>query len=317
MSEDAMKKPSPFSQVFLRCSSRSIPAVAQPSTSVVAILSSGGSRHYMSSRHETVDGVCAMPEALEIELYRRSAEGALNRRIVEVMTPDGWYLKQTHEEELTAALVGNEFTSARRHGKLLLLTVGSGRLGLRFGMTGRLVVDGDAAIDELLYSSHRNEPQFERFAVRFGDGGRLSISDPRRLGGVELDPDVDRLGPDVLTVTEAELSTALRGGKNSLKARLLDQERLAGIGNLLADEILWRAKLSPLRVSGELSSTLRGRLHREILAVTAELLARGGSHMGNFMEARSAHGRCPRCSAAVRHDTVGGRSTYWCPREQK
>jgi formamidopyrimidine-DNA glycosylase len=272
-----------------------------------------------------------MPEALEIEMYRRSAERALSRSIVGIVANDSWYLKNVDANELRAALVGAEFTSARRKGKLLLLDVGLsdrdsratvgvlGVLGLRFGMTGRLVVDGRSSIAELLYSATRapDDTTFDRFAVMFADGGGFAISDPRRLGGVEWNPDVDRLGPDALSVSLPDLRSALHGGINPLKARLLDQQRVAGIGNLLADEILWRAKLSPLRPSGALSAALSLRLHREILAVTAELLERGGSHLGDFMEARSVGGHCPRCGGSVRHDTVGGRSTYWCPREQR
>jgi formamidopyrimidine-DNA glycosylase len=264
-----------------------------------------------------------MPEALEIELYRRSSEHSLHRTIAAVRAPDAWFLKGVEAESLTHTLVGASFLSTGRRGKLLMLTVGQpgapaeAVLGLRFGMTGRLIVDGSAAIGELLYSSAREEPRYERFAVEFVDGGSLVISDPRRLGGVELNPDVERLGPDALSLTLPELSAALAGGRNALKARLLDQERLAGIGNLLADEILWRAKLSPLRISGELSAPERKRLHAQVLAVTAELLDRGGSHLGDFMTARSRFAWCPRCGRSVRHDRVGGRSTFWCPFEQK
>jgi len=108
-------------------------------------------------------------------------------------------------------------------------------------MTGSLLVDGHASIEELIYSPRRAEPRWDRFSVRFTDGGGLVVHDPRLLGGVSLDPDETVLGPDAMTVTPAQLREVLAGSAAPVKARLMDQARLAGVGNLLADEILWRA----------------------------------------------------------------------------
>src|SRR5205085_10121976 len=116
-----------------------------------------------------------------------------------------------------------------------------------FGMSGRLLVDGTAGVEELLYSSNRALEAWDRFAIRFVNGGDLRMRDPRRLGGVELDPDESRLGPDALSLTPKQLATALNGSTAPLKARLLDQARVAGVGNLIADEALWRAGLDPAR----------------------------------------------------------------------
>ena len=135
----------------------------------------------------------------------------------------------------------------------MLLHVGDAVLGLRFGMTGRLLVDDDAAIAQLEYSSDRNDPAWDRFALHFDDGGRMVMRDPRRLGGVELDPDESRLGVDAWTITAPELSDRLAGSRTALKARLMDQGRIAGLGNLLTDEILWRVGLAPVRQAGSLT----------------------------------------------------------------
>ena len=102
-------------------------------------------------------------------------------------------------------------------------------------------------MDRLLYAPAGDETRHDRFTVRFADGGWLAMRDARRLGAVELDPDEDRLGPDALTATPADLRGALAGSAVALKARLLDQSRLAGVGNLIADEVLWRAGLAPAR----------------------------------------------------------------------
>jgi formamidopyrimidine-DNA glycosylase len=254
-----------------------------------------------------------------VEMYRRAAEQMLHRTISTVQADDHWFLKEgTTSESLIDCLVGSRFAATSRIGKLLLLAVeGTDRLlGMRFGMTGRLVVDGGAVIDELLYSSHRNDPKFVRFAIEFTDGGRAEISDPRRLGGVALDPSTHELGPDAATVTLPVLRRALEGSSTSVKARLLDQSRIAGIGNLIADEVLWRAKLSPERESRSLSPQEGKRLHQTLTATIADLQLRGGSHLGDFMSARHRDGACPRCGRLVRREQLGGRTTYWCPHDQ-
>ena len=261
-----------------------------------------------------------MPELPEVERYRRLAEvAALDRVIADVRAPDAWYLKRdTSGALLVAALVGRRFSAARRRGKLMMLDTDDGTvLGLRFGMSGRLLVDGRAGVDQLLYSSAVADGRFDRFGVVFSDGGSLVMSDPRRLGGVEVDPDETRLGPDALCVSLAELRGALSGAQVALKARLLDQAHLAGVGNLIADEVLWRAGLSPLRPAGELPRAGVKRLHDHLTAGLADLIERGGSHTGDLMPHRRPGGLCPKDGAALVRATVGGRTTWWCPRHQR
>ena len=106
-----------------------------------------------------------------------------------------------------------------------------------------------------------------------------------------------------------------RGGA-PVKARLLDQSVVAGVGNLLADEALWRAGLSPLRPAGELRDDELDRLRRALRGAVRDAIRRGGVHTGDLIPARERGGRCPRCGAALERATVGGRTTFWCPREQ-
>ena len=254
---------------------------------------------------------------LEVEAYRRLAERAVGRVIAGVEAPDAWYLKGgLTAAEVAAALEAETVTGTRRRGKLLILDTTGPALGLRFGMTGRLVLDGEAGVDELIYSSARREPAWDRFALVFSDSTRLAVSDPRRLGGVLLDPIEARLGPDAGAITLAELRSALKGSRTALKARLLDQARVAGIGNLLADEMLWRAGLDPRRPAGDLDANELRRLHRHVRGTVAELAERGGSHMGDLMPARARGSHCPRDGAALARETVGGRTTWWCPAHQ-
>ncbi|MGH9217085.1 MAG: DNA-formamidopyrimidine glycosylase family protein, partial [Acidimicrobiales bacterium] len=188
---------------------------------------------------------------LEVETYRRQAEAVVGRTVAHVDAPDTWYVKRGSPDEVVAAVTRRTVDGVRRIGKLLVLDLDDGtRLGLRFGMSGRLLVDGGAAIDRLQYASARSNPAWDRFALRFTDGSDLRIRDPRRLGGVELEPDEGRLGVDAQHARIRDMEAAVRGSRAPLKARLLDQTRIAGIGNLLADEILFRAGLDPARPAG-------------------------------------------------------------------
>jgi formamidopyrimidine-DNA glycosylase len=267
-----------------------------------------------------------VPEIIEVELYRIAASATIGRTIVAVDAPDGWYVKRgLGPSALAGALRGRVVNDARRHGKLLLLDldldldldIEAATLGLRFGMTGRLIVDGLAPITELAYGSSRPERAWERFALRFAGGGSLVISDPRRLGGVELDPDESDLGPDACSLTGPQLSQALAGSNAPLKARLMDQTRIAGLGNLLTDEILWRSGLDPARPAGSLDGRQRAQLARTIAATLTDLTARGGSHTGDLQDSRRHGGRCPRDGTPLLRRTVAGRTTYSCPRHQR
>lgn len=262
-----------------------------------------------------------MPELIEVEFYRRAAEVLCDSGspIVEVIAPDPWYLKGGLDAAtLRDAVVGLPLVGLRRRGKLLVCELDGGvTLGLRFGMTGRLIVDGEAPIDRLLYTSARDDPAWDRFALRFGDGRVVRMQDPRRLGGVELCPDEKALGPDAATLTAGQLRSALAGSNAALKARLMDQSRVAGLGNLLTDETLWRARLSPWLPASSLSGRRVGGLAATVRATVGLLSERGGSHTGDLQPSRARGGHCPRCGEPLTIDTVGGRTTYWCARCQQ
>ncbi len=259
-----------------------------------------------------------MPEGVEIEMYRRTAELAVGRAIESVEACDAWYLKEgTTAEEVAAACEAAAVVGTRRIGKLLLLDLSSGHvLGLRFGMTGRLLVDGTGSIESLEYSSDRDDPAWDRFVLHFSDGGSLRIRDPRRLGGVAIDPDESSLGADVFTVGIEQLRDRVLVGEVALKARLLDQTRIAGIGNLIADETLWRAGLDPGRPARSVDEERALVLLASLQEVLGEFLRNGGSHTGRLMPARERGGHCPNCGAELDRRTIGGRTTFSCPREQ-
>lgn len=178
-------------------------------------------------------------------------------------------------------------------------------LGLHLGMAGKIVIDGKPA-----------PRSWDRFSLDFLGGGRLALRDKRRLGRAVLNPDFSHVGPDAGEIGPAEFRARVGAGRAPLKARLLDQGQVAGIGNLLADEVLWQAKLSPVRPAGELSRPELDRLHRNLRRSIAAAIAKGGVHTGRFIPDRRRGGTCSRCGTPLERATVGGRTTYWCPEEQ-
>ena len=259
-----------------------------------------------------------MPEILEVEAARKVLEArALDRKIVKVHTPDAWFLKRgTTPARLRRALNGNTFTAARRRGKQIVLdtTDPHTRLGVHLGMSGRVLVDDEEAGDPLVYASNRRTPKWHRFGVHFEDGGAFMLRDPRRLGAVVLDPDESLLGPDAFTLTARETDRAVIGRAAPIKAVLMDQHRIAGLGNLLVDEVLWRAGIDPARTADTLDVDDRARLHKAIRETLRVLDRRGGSHMGDMP--REPGLTCPRDGTPLRRRTIAGRTTFDCPKHQ-
>jgi formamidopyrimidine-DNA glycosylase len=260
-----------------------------------------------------------MPEILEVEAAR-SVLGAcaLDREILRVHAPDTWFLKRnTTPAALRHALIGNSFTTARRIGKQIVLDTASFvnggpdvRIGVHLGMSGRVIVDDVEAGDPLVYASNRKVSKWHRFGVHFADGGSFMLRDPRRLGAVELDPDESRLGPDAMSLTFKQLDHALGTRSAPVKAVLMDQARIAGLGNLLVDESLWRAAIDPARVAAAIDSEERRTLHKAIRTTLRVLDRRGGSHTGDMP--RDLDAPCPRDGGALLRRKIAGRTTYSC-----
>ena len=267
-----------------------------------------------------------MPELIEVEQYRQALAPLVGHKVASILVrPDDYLRPRGTPPEVLAIVGGLTLLATRRIGKLLLLSLGHSdrtdmELGLRFGMTGRLLVDGSGPIDKLVYGAGGDDERWERVRITLGppsasESNVVSVIDPRRLGSVELDPDVSRLGPDASTLSAAALDHALGTRQRPLKSTLMDQAIVAGLGNLLTDEILWRSQLAPTRPAGGLSVSERSLLNNTIRVVIAELAERGGSHTGDSFDLRDAV-PCHLCDVTMAHTTVGGRSSWWCPGHQ-
>ena len=247
-----------------------------------------------------------MPELPEAERARQTLESVLGRRIVEVDDRDTYVCRPHSPGEIAGALTGHTLATAKRRGKFMWLETDDGpALGLHLGMAGRILVDPE------------DTTRWDRFSVTFDDGGRLVLRDKRRLGRAVLNPDFSHVGPDAAEVDRVEFRRRIGAGRAPIKARLLDQGAISGIGNLLADQILWQARLSPKHPTGSLSMDELDRLRREVRAAVRSAIRKGGAHTGRFIEARGREGACPRDGSRLERDRIGGRTTYWCPACQK
>jgi formamidopyrimidine-DNA glycosylase len=247
-----------------------------------------------------------MPELPEAERARQTLESALHRRIVAVDDRDTYVCRPHPPGEIAAALTGHTLDTVHRRGKFMWLETEDGpALGLHLGMAGRIVVDPAD-------TSH-----WDRFTVAFEDGGRLVLRDKRRLGRAVLNPDFSHVGPDAALVGRKEFRRRISAGRAPVKARLLDQKAISGVGNLLADQALWQARIAPRRIVASLSTEDLDRLRREVRGAVRDAIRRGGAHTGRFIAARERDGVCPRDGHPLERARVGGRTTYWCPQCQE
>jgi formamidopyrimidine-DNA glycosylase len=260
-----------------------------------------------------------MPELPDVEGFRRYfARHATGKRVRGIEVPARDILRNTTPQGLSRSLRGRRFESPDRHGKWLLAPAGGPTLMLHFGMTGGLKWAGDKRARD---GRHRHDRM-----ILLLDGGELRYRNMRKLGGVwvareesEIDEITGELGPDAQDLARDEFEQLLSGRRGGLKAALMNQRLLAGIGNELSDEILWHARLDPSRPVSSLDDGERKALHRDMQRVIRESNRRG--HIPRKRSwISSQRGRrdpsCPRCRGEVRRSRIAGRTAYWCPRCQ-
>jgi formamidopyrimidine-DNA glycosylase len=270
-----------------------------------------------------------VPELPEVESVRRALEPVLvGRRFDRVQIDDARLVRPFEPAEVAAELAGERVAAVERRGKYLIVRFESSRvLLIHLRMTGNLLHTPPGSLPD---DAHR------RAVVTLDNGSDVAYRDVRRFGTWlllepgESEPYLARkVGDEPLDAlfTAARLAERLRGRRGALKAALLDQRTLAGLGNIYVDEALWRARINPLRPAGSLDTGELRRLHRGIRAALELGLARQGSTLrdyrlpdGSSGSAQSefhVYGRggepCDRCGTPIAKTTIAGRSSWFCP----
>ena len=257
-----------------------------------------------------------MPELPDVEGFKRMlARHAVGRRIERVNVRDPGVLRGVSARQLSSRLRNCRFAEPRRQGKWVIARTDGPAVLMHFGMTGSLRWTGRGVPAE----------RFERLTF-VTDGGELHYDDMRKLTGISLasnDEEAGRLlgslGPDALAVRRGEFAWLLRGRRAAVKVVLMDQHAIAGLGNLLTDEILWRACINPRRPGGSLTTSELHRLHARMRWVlrtsiqAGDVPARPSWLTGVRYQPAS---RCPRCRTPLKQARIGGRTSLWCPRCQ-
>ena len=268
-----------------------------------------------------------MPELPEVETVRRTLEPAVGATIASVWdSGKRMHMQRKPPRKKLQALVGATITGVRRHGKYLLVDTDRPQsLLVHLGMTGRFQIRPTTA--ERAPHTH----------LVLGIGGRdLRFSDPRRFGQLDVferererkHPALEILGPDGLTPIDVEgLLAAAKERRTTLKAFVLDQSVIAGVGNIYASEALWRAKLRPTKRTKRLTRAGDGLLADAIREVFDHALVNGGTTLSDFVDADGKAGEnadylwvydragkpCPRCQSVIKRSVLQGRATYYCP----
>jgi formamidopyrimidine-DNA glycosylase len=270
-----------------------------------------------------------MPELPEVETVRRTLEPAVGATISAVWdSGQGLHMQRKPPRKKLRELVGARITAVRRHGKYLLVDTDTpNSLLVHLGMTGRFLIVGEAT----------PRAKHTHLVLWLEDGRELRFVDARRFGQLDVvsrdkeraHPALKVLGPDPLVhgLDGALLFEASRGRKSMLKAFVLDQSVLAGVGNIYASEALWKAQLRPTTRAHKLTADKARRLAEAILEVLHNALDNGGTTLSDFVNANGAEGEnadylwvygrageaCLRCKTPIRRAVHQGRATYYCP----
>lgn len=287
-----------------------------------------------------------MPELPEVETVKRGLERLIVGRVIETAVHDTAKSFPNPDSEVRQFLLGASVTGVRRRAKVLLIDLSSEyTLVTHLKMTGQLVFRGD----EVFGAGHPNDSlvgtlpdKSTRVTITFADGSHLYFNDQRKFGWMRLMPNISvgeidfmkKLGPEPLedSFTADILFDRLQRRKNTtIKAALLDQTVLAGVGNIYADEALWGAKIHPSTLVKNLPKAKVALLHQELRYVMNLSIEKGGSTDKNYVNAEGKRGSyidfarvfrregkpCPRCGTAILKTRVAGRGTHLCLHCQK
>jgi formamidopyrimidine-DNA glycosylase len=263
-----------------------------------------------------------VPELPEVETVRRSIVPLIGRRIVSAEFRCLRILRGGDPDHMSARLQGRRIAAIERYGKFIVLKLqGGGFLVVHLGMTGRLLLAGP--------------PGKHTHAILTFDRGVLLYDDSRQFGCVEFSEEfpqrVERLGPEPLEMPLDDFVRGLKQRQTSIKALLLNQRFMRGIGNIYADEALFRAGIHPMARAGRLRADRARKLHGAIVEVLTEAIEAGGSSISDYVDAEGRKGffqfshrvyqrtgePCLVCGTPIRRILVAQRSSHYCPRCQK
>lgn len=258
-----------------------------------------------------------MPELPDVEGYRRALALALpGRDIVDVAVSDADILRNRTAAQFSRQLIGHRFGDPRRLGKWLILPTSGSSVVVHSGMTGRPY-----------FARRGDEPdRYDRLVITT-DGGQLHYADLRKLRGVWLAADEAELadligaqGPDAVQISPGDFVAALRERRGQLKAALMDQTLVAGLGNMLSDEICWRAHLHPAAAIARLGTDELERVGAQVRSVVRASVRAGHiPRTRTWLNSRRAApdpAPCPRCATVLCRTRVAGRTSLWCPQCQ-
>ena len=279
-----------------------------------------------------------MPELPEVETVRRGLLPVMEGAVIaqaEVNRPD---LRWPLPDRMADRLTGRRVTALRRRSKYILADLDSGEtLLVHLGMSGRMLISG--AQLGTFYHDHPAPQKHDHVVLHMDNGARITFNDARRFGAMDLLP-TDRaqdhlllkdLGPEPFgnDFNEPYLAGRLKGRKTPIKAALLDQRIVAGLGNIYVAETLFRAHVSPLRLAGDLGDPQVHALVPIIREVLAEAIEAGGSSLRDFRQANGELGyfskhfqvydregdpcETPGCQGVITRTVQSGRSSFWCP----
>jgi formamidopyrimidine-DNA glycosylase len=259
-----------------------------------------------------------MPELPDVETFRRYFDAtSLHKKITGVQINAERVLYRLTPAGLQKGLLGDQFRSSKRVGKYLFGELKASWMVFHFGMTGSFQY----------FKDPEDEPDHTAVLIRFGNGYHLAYIDIRKFGLITLTGSVDEfikekdLGPDALSIQEDAFVALLQGKRGSVKTALMDQSIISGIGNIYSDEILFQAGIHP---ETGIDTFDEKKLHhlfvtlREVLETAIE----AGAEIDKLPDTyiiphREQGGVCPRCGQPLHTLRVGGRTTYFCPNQQK
>lgn len=262
-----------------------------------------------------------MPELPEVETVVRSIRPLVGRRIVSAEFRNLRILRGGDPDAMSSRLAGRKIAAVKRYGKFIVASLGGGGyLMVHLGMTGRLLLGGEAG-------KHTH-------AIFTFDRGMLMYDDSRQFGCIELSEEfpqrVARLGPEPLEIAFEDFLAGMTKRKTRIKSLLLNQTFLRGVGNIYADEALFRAGIHPLAMASRIKPERAKKLHQAIIRVLTEAIEAGGSSISDYVDAEGRKGffqinhrvyqrtgePCVKCKTPIQRVIVTQRSSHFCPKCQ-